>query len=210
MPLFYQQDINEHTRLAVWHITEPEAFFLAKVPLKRDITHPNKRLQHLAGRYILQYLFPDFPYSEMLIADSRKPYLPDEQYHFSISHCGSYAAAIVSKEERVGIDIENITHKVARIRDKFLHKEENLFVAAQFPDEEAIPLLTILWSAKEAIFKWWSFGSVDFSEDIRLAEFTFSANGGEMDGIFIRNTDIHAVHLHYRIIGEISLVWTGK
>ena len=62
MPLFYQQDINETTRLGVWQITEDESFFLEKVPLSREITHPHKRLQHLAGRYLLQSLFPDFPY----------------------------------------------------------------------------------------------------------------------------------------------------
>ena len=106
MPLFYQQDINATTKLAIWHIEEDEAFFIAKVPLQSNITHPHKRLQHLAGRYLLRFLFPDFPNEEILIATTRKPFLPDEQYHFSISHCGDFAAAIVSKNERVGIDIE--------------------------------------------------------------------------------------------------------
>jgi hypothetical protein len=50
MPLVYQQNINASTKLGVWHIEEPEAFFLEQVPLQREITHPNKRLQHLAGR----------------------------------------------------------------------------------------------------------------------------------------------------------------
>ncbi len=52
MPLFYQHNINEFTRLAIWHITEEEDFFLQKVPLKRDVSHAQKRLQHLAGRYL--------------------------------------------------------------------------------------------------------------------------------------------------------------
>ena len=96
MPLFFQQNINASTRLGIWHITEPEEFFLAKVPLQKNITHPHKRLQHLAGRYLLQYLFPDFPYNEILIADTRKPYLPNDQYHFSISLCSNYAAVFIS------------------------------------------------------------------------------------------------------------------
>ena len=96
MPLFFQHTINETTKLGIWHIEEEEDFFLAKVPLQKSITHPHKRLQHLAGRYLLQYLFPDFPYTEILIADTRKPYLPNDQYHFSISHCSDYAAVIIS------------------------------------------------------------------------------------------------------------------
>ncbi|MDE3144284.1 MAG: 4-phosphopantetheinyl transferase, partial [Bacteroidota bacterium] len=93
MALFYQHNINDTTKLAIWKIEEPISFFLAQVPLQREITHPHKKLQHLAGRYLLRFLFPDFPFDEILIADTKKPYLPYEQYHFSISHCGDYAAA---------------------------------------------------------------------------------------------------------------------
>ncbi|HXB29781.1 MAG TPA: hypothetical protein VNW49_08180, partial [Puia sp.] len=106
MPLFYQHNINESTKLAIWHITEDEDFFLLRVPLKRDVSHAQKRLQHLAGRYLLTELFPDFPLKEIMIADTRKPYLEYEQYHFSISHFGQYAAAIVSSTNRVGVDVE--------------------------------------------------------------------------------------------------------
>ena len=53
MPLVYQQNINEATKMAVWHISEREDFFLKKVTLSNNITHPHKRLQHLAGRYLL-------------------------------------------------------------------------------------------------------------------------------------------------------------
>ena len=84
--------------MGIWKIEEPESFFKGNVPQHRDVTHPHKRLQHLAGRFLLQYLFPDFPYGLIQIADTNKPYLPNEQYHFSISHCGDYAAAIVSSK----------------------------------------------------------------------------------------------------------------
>src|SRR5262249_50643210 len=97
MPLFYQHNINQDTKLGIWHIDEPESFFLQTVPLKRDVTHPFKRRQHLAGRYLLSFLYPDFPVEEIRIADTRQPFLAGEPYHFSISHCGAFAAAIVSK-----------------------------------------------------------------------------------------------------------------
>ena len=96
MPLFYQHNINEFTKLAIWHITEDEGFFSPESTTEEGCIHAQKRLQHLAGRYLLTELFPDFPLEEILIADTRKPYLEDEQYHFSISHFGHYAAAIVS------------------------------------------------------------------------------------------------------------------
>lgn len=211
MPLFFQQNINQNTRLGIWHITETEDFFLEKVPLQRDITHPNKRLQHLAGRFLLQYLFPGFPYHEMLIADSRKPYLPYDQYHFSISHCGDYAAAIVSETQRVGIDIEVPTARVQKIVPKFLHEEERAQLHRQIQEAELptdnYQLPTLLWSAKEAAFKWWSFGSVDFSEDIRLEYFPFQEQG-EIPGYFNRGDERFPLVFRYRLFPGVCLVYT--
>ena len=175
MPVFFQQQINESTRLGVWKIEESEDFFKGNVPLHRDVTHPKKRLQHLAGRFLLQYLFPDFPYDQIRIADTRKPFLPDEQYHFSISHCGDYAAAIVSRSHRVGVDVEETEDRILRIKDKFLSPlEQSLFIPdPQHPDNR---LLTLLWSSKESVFKWYGAGEVDFRRDIRLSEPDRTAN----------------------------------
>lgn len=170
MALFYQHTINGGTKLAIWRIEEPEEFFLDKVPLKRDVSHPYKRLQHLAGRYLLPTLFEDFPLEEIMIADTQKPFLEDEKYHFSISHSGNYAAAIASNHERVGVDIELVTPRIKVIGPKFLNEEENHFLRSY----EHLPglhleLTTILWSVKESLFKWYGEGKVDFKNHIQLA-----------------------------------------
>jgi phosphopantetheinyl transferase len=173
MGLFYQQDINEFTRLGVWYIEEQADFFLKSVPLQREILHPHKRLQHLAGRYLLRYLFPDFPYRDILIADTRKPYVPGDSFHFSISHCGSHAAAIVSTRYRVGIDIEAFTPRVERILHKFLSPSELSFLDPAFPLRHAI----VCWGAKEAIYKWYGEGEMNFIRDIPLEPFPFREQG---------------------------------
>ncbi len=205
MPLFYQQDINETTRLGVWKIGEEEDFFLRSVPLQHDITHPHKRLQHLAGRYLLRFLFADFPNEEIEIADTRKPFLPNEQYHFSISHCGDYAAALVSSTARVGIDIENITPRVERIRHKFLHPDELSFAHTHHPDQY-IPLLTLLWSTKEAMFKWWGRGDVNFSEVLRINPFAFSTEG-IIPALFTKEEVQVPLNVHYQMPEGLSLAW---
>lgn len=204
MPLFYQQDINQDTRLAVWEIHEAESFFLEKVSLKREITHPQKCLQHLAGRYLLRYLFPDFPAELIEIADTRKPFLPNEQYHFSISHCGNFAAAIVSKTERVGIDVELLTPRVEKIKHKFLHPEELQMVDRTTIDR--VQLLTLLWSAKEAMFKWWGNGDVDFSEVLRIHELPDKPKG-TLKTSFVKVQNYPLI-LHYQLFGNLTLVWT--
>jgi len=207
VPLFYQQDINQDTRLAVWEIRESESFFLEKVSLKREITHPHKRLQHLAGRYLLVYLFPDFPSELIEIADTRKPFLPDEQYHFSISHCGDFAAAIVSKTERVGIDVELLTPRVEKIKHKFLHTEELAMVDHTLVDR--IQLLTLLWSAKEAMFKWWARGDVDFSEVLRVWNMPITLEG-KINASFQKNELDIALQLDYRLMKDLTLCWINS
>src|SRR5580700_4652049 len=123
MPLFYQHNVNAGTKLAVWHIQEPEDFFLQHVVLQKEIRHPHKRLQHLAGRYLLNLLLPGFPLDLIEITASNKPLLPGNSFHFSISHCGNYAAAIVSATESAGVDVELISPKILFIRSKFLVAE---------------------------------------------------------------------------------------
>lgn len=229
MPIFFQQEIDAVTRLAIWKIEEEESFF--RVPLQREITHPHKRQQHLAGRYLLRYLFPDFPLELIKIADTRKPYLEDEAYHFSISHCSDYAAAIVSKNKRVGVDIEVPSPKVEKIKHKFLHPEELAMVNGEWSmvngesdklqaasyKQEALQQhnsklqtpnhkLTLLWSAKEAVFKWWSYGSVDFSEMIRLQPFELQPSGS-FEGFFQSKEGDWPLVLHYRLFHQLCLAW---
>lgn len=203
MPVFFQHRINETTRLGIWKIEETEEFFKGNVPLHRDVTHPHKRLQHLAGRFLLQFLFADFPYTLIQVADTRKPYIPGDQYHFSISHCGDYAAAIVSSDQRVGIDIEIPVDKINRIRDKFLSPTEQDKLLGE---EDGLRSLTTLWSAKEAVFKWYGEGKVDFSEQIQLQSQDKAAS--IIHCFFTKTKD--DLDIHHRDLGAIVLAWTMK
>jgi phosphopantetheinyl transferase len=188
MPIFFQQDIDDCTKLGVWKIEEDEDFFLKHVPLQREITHPHKRLQHLAGRYLLQWLYPDFPTSLIRIADTRKPFLENEAYHFSISHCALYAAVMVSTRNRVGVDVEVASGKIERIQHKFLSPEEQMRVRDHRSVTDG---LTLAWSCKEAVFKWYGLGSVDFKEHMEIKTI-IPSNDSISDSIilFKKNEDL--------------------
>ena len=173
MPVFYQQTIDRHTKIGIWKIEETEQFFLDTVPLQNEITHPHKRMQHLAGRYLLRYLFPDFPYDLIRIADTRKPFLLNDVYHFSISHCGDFAAAIVSAQKRVGVDVEIFSEKIERVRQKFVNKIEENTIAHFAPDNHLNKYLTLMWSCKESIFKWYGSGQVDFRKHMQMQAIHF-------------------------------------
>ena len=204
MPIFFQHAVSENTRLGIWKIEETEEFFKGNVPQHREVTHPHKRLQHLAGRFLLQFLFPDFPYELIKVADTRKPFLPDEQFHFSISHCGDYVAVIVSRNQRVGIDIEIPVPKIESILYKFLSAREldkfNLVNQAQASGPQ---LPTLLWSAKESVFKWYGIGGVDFRRQIQLQE---QHGGKEVIDCFFSKTETQ-LEIHYRQFAGLVLAW---
>ena len=210
MPLFYQHTINEHTRLAVWKIGEEESFFSAVVNVQRNISHPHKRLQHLAGRYLLPFLFPDFPSWLIQIADTRKPFLAEQSYQFSISHADNYAAAIVSSNCNVSVDVEPASQKIAAIRHKFLseHDAEVLFTGTE-ADQDRIPRLTIAWSAKEAVYKWWGKGEVDFKKDIIFDSMIENDRGGHLTCIFNKAEPVWLV-VHYKLFDILVLAWIAE
>lgn len=206
MPLVYQHTINSDTKLGLWHITEDESFFLEKVPVKTGVTHPHKKLQHLAGRYLLPELFEQFPLEEILIADTRKPYLPQEQYHFSISHCGNYAAAIVSSKQRVGIDIEQPIDKILRILPKFLNTHERDLLSENMSTSQLLNKATLLWSAKESLFKWYGNGGVDFKDHLHILTITGDEEEGKLSCNFRKEAE-KQLTVHYRFIRELVMSW---
>ncbi len=207
MPIYFHKIINDFTQLAVWKIEETESFFAQKVSVNQQVTHPHKRLQHLAGRFLLQFLYPDFPSELIQIADTRKPFLPNEAYHFSISHCGDYAAAIVSSTQSVGIDVEMVTHRVNKIRHKFLHITELIdWNIESLEEQEKYRALTLLWSAKEAMFKWWGRGDIDFSDCMQI-EAAILAPMGILKANFRKDEFSTPLQLHYQLTNELSLVW---
>ncbi len=214
MPLFYQHNINDFVKLGIWEITEEEDFFLSYVPISRAVTHPHKRLQHLAGRFLLPFLFDDFPLAEIQIADTKRPYLEKEAYHFSISHCGNYAAAIVSKYQRVGIDIELVSPKIQRVQHKFLGNQEydiaikNISSLRELFPQIDDQLLTLLWSSKESLFKWYARGQVDFKEHMQLTDKIIPEGNNHLRLPFVFDKE-DAVNLDVRasLFNDLVLSW---
>lgn len=210
MSLLLQQNITAQTKIAVWKIEEDEHFFLEKVQLQQTIHHPHKRLQHLAGRYLLSLLFPGFPYEEMKLNEAGKPYLPSHQYHFSISHCGDYAAVIISIEKQCGIDIELFSSKTEKVKFKYLSNDELMQVTAL---EEAqthlftnYQIYTLCWCAKEAVYKWWGNGKVDFRKNIVITNIDIDEQN--MTVYFTKDTTETTLILSMIILQTMSVVWT--
>lgn len=202
MPLIHNIQTDNHAKIGIWHISEQEAFFSKSVLIEKNVQHPHKRLQHLAARYLLTVLEPDFPINKIQIASSNKPFLPGNALHFSLAHCGDYAAAIVSRDFRVGIDVEKISRKVARVATRFLSANELSFI----DQEQYLSHLTLCWCAKEAVFKWDGDGGMDFREYIHLKPFIFSHRGNILCH-FQKEGKIANLTISYFIEDDYGVAW---
>jgi phosphopantetheine--protein transferase-like protein len=206
MPILYQHTINNQKLLAVWHIQEPLSFFQKQVNIEVPQMHPIKQLQHLASRFLLTTLQPGFPLADIQKSESGKPYIPKKSSYFSISHCGDYAAVIISESTETGIDVEIITPKATMLQSRFLSDQERKMVDQKKENLSTDQLHTLCWSMKETMFKWYGKGGVDFKKHMEIIEIP-DANTGIAKAMFKKNQQT-LLEIQFKILGDLILTWT--
>ncbi|WP_427872101.1 4'-phosphopantetheinyl transferase family protein [Flavobacterium sp. MMS24-S5] len=173
MPLFQTIQFNETTKILIWEITESLEELLSKVVLKEKT---QKRLDgmksqmhqraFLSVRMLIQEM--GFTDKDLHYDEFGKPYF-DCDNHISITHSYHFAAIIISKE-KVGIDMELQREKIQRIADKFTDFESDYLNPSSI--EEYIKKLTVIWGAKEAIFKIRNEKGISFKDHIKVSNFS--------------------------------------
>ena len=207
MPLFFQHSINDYSQLAVWKITEPEEFFFRETGVRPAINNDHKRLQHLAGRYLLKQIEPSFPINKIEILQSRKPHLPGKEFHFSISHCRDFVGIFIATQP-VGIDVELVDEKVNRIKNKFLSEDE-LYLLAGLNEVDYLKTLTLFWSCKEALFKWDGKGNIDFKKNLVIRNFHFQNEKGKVEAIFKKEKEIQ-LNIDFCFLNDLCVAWIAE
>lgn len=180
MPVVFNKNIDDDTILAVWKIEETEAELLSGLQLKQheldfiSSLNNGKRLLHwLSTRVLLRTMLNTSEYIDCRMDEHGKPYLPDLDYHISLSHSYDYASVIIGKTKKVGVDIELIKHKIKSIKHKFLTDIE----LAQKQVGDNIDGLYVCWCAKEAIYKWNGRKGLEFKQDIHVKPFKLRNEG---------------------------------
>lgn len=165
MPLYKEWNPDGNSLAAIWQITETEDFFADKINISTaHIAHSKRRIEFLAGRFLLQYLQKDFPIHSILPDENDKPQLPDRQSHFSISHSFPYVACIISTQSPVGIDIQCWHQNILSLQHKFLSPQEQL-ISNNDPQK-----ITLAWSSKEAAYKYQGLRGVDFMQHLPIVQ----------------------------------------
>lgn len=195
MPLLYIERIDEYTQLGTWQFdacTHIENVCPPEV-CNNTRTMCNNRQKETAAVYALL--------NEMLgrggwiidHEDSGRPILRHSDMEIGISHTKNYASIILSKRNRVAVDIEYISDRICKIEDKFMRGDEQAY-SRKLMQQIAITkdsntnkacILLLFWCAKETMYKYYSDEHLAL-QDIKIKQIT--NNSIDNGNIICQNT----------------------
>lgn len=172
---------------AVSHLSEEELVQFDK------FASPKRKREWLGGRFAAKHATAkllertksqdnDMHWSGYIImADKNgRPFLsankrnPENTCDISISHSASMAAAMAVNKGYCGVDIQQVSPQVIKVRERFCTNKEKKILQDFFsvePEEQAVPL-TKLWAAKEALRKASFLDSLPGFLELKLIEIT--------------------------------------
>lgn len=185
MPLHSISPLPGGPLLGLWHLTETPADLWPQLadaadyaPLLPARADGPRQAQWLASRVLVQQLLvaAGVPSATLRNDEAGRPFLlgPVAAPSVSISHSGEWAAALLAPAgTAVGIDVEVVRDKAQRIARKFLNEQElaaveSISLAGSPTSTASQELFSLLWSAKETLYKLAGQRGIIFRENLLL------------------------------------------
>lgn len=200
MALYKQWQNSETSKAAIWKIEEPESFFTEQTGLISDKKFETRRLEHLAGRFLLKYILPNFQLNKIQVSPLGKPFVAEEKIFFSISHSFPFVGVTIDTAKETGIDVQTLEPKILRLQHKFLSPIEQEICG----NDSA--LITLAWAAKEAAFKKYGLGAVDFIKHMPITQMDINDREAELTMEFAREIPSTIIHLQGGL--ETDFAWS--
>ncbi|MBO0321292.1 4'-phosphopantetheinyl transferase superfamily protein [Muricauda sp. CAU 1633] len=174
MPIYKTITVSPSTSVYIWKVDEPEQDLsdgIQLTPHCQDRMDGMKSEAHRRAFLSIRHLMAEAGYvdHDLFYDDFGKPHLKDGS-HISITHSHNFTGIIVSETDEVGIDIEMQRGKILRIAHKFTPIEEYKTLANT---DALIRKLTIVWGAKESLYKIYAQQGLSFLRHINVMDFTF-------------------------------------
>ena len=94
--------------------------------------------------------------------------------YVSISNTHGMVIMALSEHEPMGIDVECISERVVKVRDRFINDSENAGISRVDATE-----LTLAWTAKEAMYKLAGVPGASLRDDFTIRSMVFTGAGDE-------------------------------
>ncbi|MBR4271781.1 MAG: hypothetical protein IKQ30_02980, partial [Bacteroidales bacterium] len=95
----------------------------AEIAVYQSFKNDRRRREWLATRILVKEMLGNYQGIDY-DADGAPRLIGYDNINISVSHTDGMVAVAMSDKFRVGIDIERVTNRVLRIKDKFLHSDE--------------------------------------------------------------------------------------
>jgi len=193
---------NKNTTVLVWKITE-EKDFLENIHLNENSKNRISRMKsevHIKGFLSVRHLLAELGYTDndLFYTEDGKPHLKDGK-RISISHSFNFSSIIVSNQV-IGIDIEKNRPKIIRIADKFVGNETKFLT-----EKDLVKQLTVIWGAKESLFKIHPDGGLLFKHHLPIE--AFKIEDKETKGWIKKDNFYEVFTIHFEFIEEFTLVY---
>jgi len=208
MPLLFHKHIKPEGELGLWRIAEEESYFLEHLKLfpKEAIwlrkMKGHRRLEWLAGRWLLHLMSGREDRGACLKDEFGKPYLENSLYQISISHSRELTS-VMGSPKLVGVDIQRLVGKIDRIAPKFMREVEMDSLDVKYRLEH----LHVYWGIKEALYKAYGRKKLHFRKHIFVAPFSFDLELGKCKGFVEKDNYRLDCDLYYEQIDDYILVY---
>ncbi len=194
MPLYKTIIPKKNTTIRIWHITESFDALNTQPLTENSLNRLNgmRSELHQRGFLSIRYLLKEAGYSDTdLYYDSYgKPHLKDGNY-ISITHSFNFSGIIISDTTHVGIDIEKQRDKILRIAHKFTTAEDYDHLTNE---HDLVRKLTIVWGAKESLYKIYEQEGLSFLQQIYVEDFSFDDSQTTATITYKGNISSYTVH----------------
>jgi len=202
--------LNKDTVLGVWKIEEDLPTLLEMVDMGPEdkrryeiYRSTSRKTEFLSVRALLAEIMGRD--ARIVYNKNNKPFIKDGSHFISITHSNKLTAILMSRNERVGIDLEYMRVNINAFASKFLNRNEK--ITRRWADRTYH--LYIHWCAKEAIYKICDKEGINIVNDITIEPFTVQESG-EIRGS-VKNERIHdQFTLFYSKYDNYTIVWTKK
>jgi phosphopantetheinyl transferase len=206
--LYSIQKHKDGSAVAVWEITETEDALrqICSLPQKdeeelRFINNVQRRKERLVVYLLLEHLFGKKIY--LGYYDNGRPFLQNEVGDVSISHTSRFACIIYHPAEHVGIDIENTLRNFSAVEQKALSGKEKNYLN----EKNRSMQLCLIWSAKEALYKYIGESGIDFAAQLEIEKFTPHTKGKLKAAYTNKAQETTAYELSYETVADHVMVW---
>ena len=170
MPLYRSFKLDKNKSFYIWEIKESLMDLEKEVTLSLNdkekllsIKLAQRKKEFLASRALLN--FTKLQNTEIKYNKDGAPELDNGKY-ISITHCENFAGIAIGNN-KIGFDLEIYREKIFAIAPKFLNETEKFI----YEFNSVIKGLTLIWTAKEAIYKAVSAKGISFKNNIIISPF---------------------------------------